>query len=195
VSAGFDRLAPSGVWAAVEDPSTGRLAPVADWPTHASRKDAWLILGVAHGRLPTSWRALDFDNPDGDPGVGDAISTLVHDLIGDLAARGVPAFAFPSRSGFRRPRGRAQHLYAWMPAATPEVQEDFLLAALARALGRRPEHLSRRDRLAHGLDPDLHLFFPPAEDVGAALAVAPCGRLPHFRRQWARVSRSDTKKL
>lgn len=191
---GFEALVPPGIVAAVEEPRTGRLRPVRDWPASQADEEGWLLLGVAH-RTVTPWRVLDLDNKEGDPAVGQRLWAFSKTLIARLGAEGLNAFSFPSRTGVRYPDGQAQHLFVWMPDVGPEDQERQILSLMAETLGRAPAALSPDERRAAGLDRDLHLFFPPAEDVGAALSVAPLRALLRFRDRWAGFSGLETKKL
>jgi hypothetical protein len=178
-----------GVWTALAEGT--RLIPVGDWP-EGTEAGTWLVLGVAHGRIPTRWRVLDLDNPARDPNVAAAIDALGRRLVGTLAASGHRSFFFPSRSAIEYGSG-AGHLYAWFPELTPEEQEARLLTALSVALGRTPAALSPGERQETGLNPGLHVFFPPREDVGAALSVAPLAAIARFRTLWEVFVGSDKK--
>ena len=156
--------------------------PVNDWPSETESGD-WLVLGVTRARIPTRWRALDLDNKAGDPRVAAAIDALSGRLIRECAAAGHPSFWFPSRSGLEAGSG-AGHLYCWLPELDAAEQEACLLRALSVALGCVPSALSFSERMQTGLDGNLQVFFPPRENVGAALSIAPLGALVRFKQQW-----------
>ncbi|MGC8488274.1 MAG: hypothetical protein ACP5QO_08680 [Clostridia bacterium] len=192
MSGAFARLAPTGVAAAVDFQNGDPLRPVAEWPPGVpGESHAWLVLGVAHGRVPTLWRVLDFDNKHGEEPVGSRIAGVVDSLLAHFAGEGTRAFYLPSKSGWEQPVGHAGHLFAWLPELTPAGQEQRLVEGLERVLGRHPAALSAYERARVGLDPDLRIFFPPDDDVGAALSLTPVVKLYDFRRAWVRFSRLD----
>jgi len=164
----------------------GAFRPAATWDEVGNRT-GWLVL-EAGGDGAADWVALDFDNPGGAPEVGAEAQALAARVLQHAAQGGHRGFWWPSKSRRRHPRGGAGHAFFWLPGWDPPRQRERVMQWLEGALGTPATHVAPEARRALGLNPALHVFFPPdtSDEPGLTvrLSVAATADLPAFRTVW-----------